>query len=785
MILIKRNISFVLIVSIFGLLILYPLPDPLFNDPYSTVLESREGDLLGARIAGDGQWRFPVSDSLPVKYIACVISYEDRYYYLHPGVNPISLIRAAWQNIRAGEIISGGSTITMQLARMIRGNQKRTVYQKTLEMWLALRLELKYSKDEILGLYASHAPFGGNVVGINSAAWRYYNRSQFNLSWAEVANLTVLPNAPGLVFPGNKDDELRSKRNRLLKKVFDDGRITESDYLLAINEPIPLKPKPIPNHAQHLLDRVGREYGKGIQIRSTIDFNRQKTIMEIVEAYHNRFRHKEIHNAAAIVVEIETGDVIAYIGNVGNKMHGDHGQDVDIINSRRSPGSLLKPVLYALAIDEGLLTPTQLLPDIPMYYRGFAPQNFDKKFKGAVHANHALRSSLNVPFVHLLKVYGYEKMHHQLKRMGVSSLDKSAGHYGLTLILGGGEVSLWEISGLYAGMGRTLSRYIEANGEYRYNDDDYRPNKYISEGVNVHEKADDKHGIIRASAIWHAFTAMQELYRPDEFASWERFTSGDKIAWKTGTSYGHKDAWAIGLNSKYVVGVWLGNADGEGRPDLIGTTAAAPLMFRIFQVLDGKAEFPEPISDMVMMGICKESGHKAGENCPNREMMFVSKGVAIAQSCPYHQKIHLDEHMNWQVNSSCYLVKEMKHVDWFILPPTQAYYYKKYNSDYLDPPEFLDRCLPEQKDVIEMIYPRMFTKVYIPIEIDGNPGKVVFHAAHTDSNRNIYWHLDDDYIGTTTSSHQIGLRPKQGIHTLNLVDDYGNELLVRFEVLSD
>jgi len=507
--------------------------------------------------------------------------------------------------------------------------------------------------------------------------------------------------------------------------------------------------------------------------------------MEIVEKYHDTYRYKEIHNAAAIVVEIETGDVISYIGNAGSKMHGDHGQDVDIITSRRSPGSLLKPVLYALAIDEGILAPNQLLPDIPMYYQGFAPQNFDKKFKGAVHANHALRSSLNVPFVHLLKDYGYEKMHHQLRKMGLNSLDKPAGHYGLTLILGGVEVTLWEMSALYAGMGRSLSEYMASKGDSRYNDDDYHPNSYILINANEHDQPSNRYGIIRASAIWHALSAMQELYRPDEFANWERFASGEKIAWKTGTSYGHKDAWAIGLNSKYVVGIWLGNADGEGRPDLVGTTAAAPLMFRIFQVLDGKAEFPEPVSDMVMMKICKESGFKAGENCPDTENMFVSKGVTNAQSCPYHHKLHLDQDMKWQVNSTCYPVKDMEHVDWFILPPAQAYYYKKYNSNYSDPPEFLDRFSSDQKDAIEMIYPRMFTKVYIPIEIDGNPGKVVFHAAHTDPGRNIYWHLDDDYIGTTTNNHQINMRPRQGNHTLNLVDDHGNELLVRFEVLSE
>jgi len=783
----KLSIRYIIIVFIIltvGIWIFFPLSDPLFDKPYSTVLLSRKGELLGARIAQDGQWRFPPSDSLPDKYVRCLIQLEDKYFIYHPGVNPFSLIHAFYQNITSGKIISGGSTITMQLARMARGNKERTVYQKLVEIWLAVRLEMKYSKDEILKLYASHAPFGGNVVGIKAASWRYYGRSPFDLSWSEITALTVLPNSPGLLFPGNNDPRLAEKRDRLLKNIHHMGWIEELELKIALDEPVPSKPMPLPNHAPHLLDRIIKEQPEGRQFETTLNFQLQKTVNQIIDDYHEKYKYKEIHNAAAIVVDIKSGEVKAYVGNVAEKNQGEHGQAVDIITSKRSPGSLLKPLLYAMSIDEGLLAPHQLLPDIPMYFQGFAPQNFDKKFKGAVYANQALINSLNVPFVFLLKNYGYEKMHSQLKKMGCTSFDKTAGHYGLTLILGGAEITLWEITGLYAGMARTLFRYQDAIGENKYNIDDYRANTYLKKDNYVSPYVNEKNGIISAGAIWHTLKTMQELRRPEESSKWERFRSSIKIAWKTGTSYGHKDAWAIGINSKYVVGVWLGNADGEGRPDLTGITAASPLMFSIFKLLDGDGEFPQPVNEMKVVKLCRQSGLKANGNCPDTELKLLSKSVLNTGICTFHRIIHLDKNNHWQVNSSCYPVKDMHSVSWFILPPAQGWYFKKYTSDYEDPPEFLDLCNNEDKDAMEMIYPLRFTRVYVPIEIDGKQGKVIFQAAHRNPDSNIFWHLDDQYIGSTKNNHQIGVYPKSGNHTLNLIDDAGRELLVKFEVLN-
>lgn len=781
----KKRKSILLGLSVFILIgLLIPIPDPLFNHPFATVLESSDGQLLGAKIANDGQWRFPPLDSLPDNYTTCLLEFEDRYFYVHPGINPFSIARAIRQNIKAKRIVSGGSTITMQIARMAMGNKPRTILQKLVEMWLSLRIELKYSKDEILCLYANNAPFGGNVVGISAAAWRYYGRSPHHLSWAEVANLAVLPNAPSLVFPGKNEEKLSAKRDRVLSNLVNDSTIDLTSYRLSLAEPLPGKPQQLPTIAPHLLDRCIKDGLAQTTIKSSIRTNTQVTVNGLLSAHYSTYKFKQINNVAAIVADIELGEVLAYVGNVAIDKHVDHGQYVDIINSRRSPGSILKPILYALAIHDGLITPYQLLPDIPVYFQGFAPQNFDKQFKGAVQANEALRSSLNVPFVSLLKDYGYEKFHYDLNQLGVVSLDQPASHYGLSIILGGGEVTLWEMAGLYAGLVRNLQSYNGNKGEKRYLTNDFRPLSYKKTTKNTEtEKVADSR--ISAGATWHMLRAMQELRRPDAESNWKQFGNSRSIAWKTGTSYGHKDAWAIGLSSDYVVGIWVGNADGEGRPDLVGVLAAAPLMFRIFENLDGEAVFQMPVATMSMMKMCKQSGARASAICPDTEMRPIARSATSTTVCYHHQNIHLDETNKYRVNSKCYPIHKMNEKPWFILPPAQAWYYKKFNANYAESPDYLSGCVPKANEFMELIYPKKFTKVFVPIEIDGQQGKVVFEAAHRNQETKVFWYLDDRYVGETTQIHQMGLFPSAGIHQLSLVDDQGRELSVAFEAINE
>jgi penicillin-binding protein 1C len=277
---------------------------------------------------------------------------------------------------------------------------------------------------------------------------------------------------------------------------------------------------------------------------------------------------------------------------------------------------------------------------------------------------------------------------------------------------------------------------------------------------------------------------MQELRRPDQESNWQRFGSSRPIAWKTGTSYGHKDAWAVGVTTKYVVAVWLGNADGEGRPDIIGVTAASPLMFKIFGLLKGDANFSAPIGHMTLANICHQSGQKANEYCTDISKTYVGKAIVLTSKCTYHQLLHLDQSKTYQVNSSCYPVSAMQQVPWFIIPPAQAWYYKKGNLDYIDVPDFIAGC-DNNEPMMEMIYPQQFTKVFVPVELDKARGRVVFEAAHQNPDAKIYWHIDDEFVGITQNDHHLGFYPAQGTHRLSLIDDKGRELFIPFEVLNE
>lgn len=774
----RRKVIFILI-GLMLIALLWPVPTPLFDAPYATVLNSREGQLLGARIADDGQWRFPPGNALPDKYKQCVVQFEDRYFYMHPGINPIAILRAIRQNISEGKIVSGGSTITMQLARMAMGNQPRTIWQKIKEIWLALHIELRYSKKEILQQYANNAPFGGNVVGLQAAAWRYFGRPADDLSWAEAAYLAVLPNAPGMAFPGKNELRLLNRRNRILKRLVSAGILTPDSYRLAKAEPLPAKTKALPMLAPHLLDRCIKDGYAKKTVKSTLKYSLQIAVYKLVKDYHDLYKYKQVHNACAMVARISDGEVLAYAGNVIDPSDRGHGQQVDIITSRRSPGSLLKPLLYAGAIDRGIISPFQFLPDIPMIYEGFAPQNFDKQFRGAVHANNALRSSLNVPFVSLLRKYGYEQFHHDLHALDFHSLDKPAGHYGLSLILGGGEVTMWELGGAYATLVRSLQRYNLAKGTKRYID--YQPLTYTLSSKKRPEFHEN--GLFSASAIWHTLHAMQQLRRPDADTNWQQFEESQSIAWKTGTSYGLKDAWAIGMNDDYVICVWMGNASGEGRPDLVGVRAAAPLMFSIFKILGGRANFNKPIADMQEIKFCTQSGYRASDACPETRNLVASRQVLNTAICPYHRMLHLDEKETHQVNSSCYPVQKMHEKPWFILPPAQAWYYRQNHANYTSAPPFLAGCQQPERGILQMIYPRHFTRVFVPLEIDGKPGRVVFEAAHRDVRAEIFWFMDGNYLGSTIRQHQMGVYPEPGTHHLTLQDVQGREINLTFEAV--
>lgn len=761
------------------------LPQPLFKDPYSTVLEDKNGTLLSATIAPDGQWRFPQQEFVPQKFKEAIILYEDKRFESHPGVDFISLGRAIRQNISAGRIVSGGSTLSMQVIRLSRKGKSRTVFEKVREIVLATRLEIRFTKDEILALYASHAPFGGNVVGIESACWRYFGRDPDELSWSEAALLAVLPNNPSLIHLGKNREKLKAKRDRLLTRLGTAGKLDETSLELAIAEPIPQNPIPLPRYAGHLLDRANKEGYAQTKVITTVDFDLQHRAQQIIADHHERLKGNQIFNAALLVLETKTGNVLAYVGNT--QAGAVNQEDVDVIASRRSTGSILKPFLFAAMIDEGKMLPKTLIPDIPTTINGFSPKNFSHDYDGAVAADQALIRSLNIPAVYELRDYRYEKLHELLKQVGLTTLDRSADHYGLSLILGGAEGTLWDITGAYASMARTLTGYFEHPGKNRYNKNDFHPPSFTKKDSARNSQGNEfvENSYLSAAAIWQTFEALKEVYRPGEETGWRYFNSSKKIAWKTGTSFGFRDGWAVGVNPDYAVGVWVGNADGEGRPGLVGTETAAPILFDVFSLLPGQSWFQQPASEMEQVSICSKSGQRASDVCMEVDKHWIVKAGLNTSACQFHKVVHLSKDKRYRVNTTCASIDEMKTTSWFVLPAVQEYYFKSKNLSYKSLPPYRQGCdNPAAIASMDIIYPKSNSKIYLPRNLDGIVSNTIFEVAHRSPSATIYWHLDGHFMGSTKKSHHFALAPAEGSHRLTLVDENGEVLERTFKILS-
>lgn len=785
----KAKILLIISITIWFAIILvfiFSLPSTLFKDPYSTAVYDKNNQLLGVKIAEDGQWRFPETQKISPKFEACILNFEDQRFYYHFGIDPIAITRAIKQNISSGKIKSGGSTISMQTIRIARKGKERTYYQKIIEVILAFRLELSYSKKEILQLYASHAPFGGNTVGIEAAAWRYFERSPEQLSWAENAMLAVLPNSPSLINTAKNREILKEKRDFLLKKLYTKDIISEEEYELAILEPIPEHPNPYPMHAYHLVNRAAREFpNNNSKIETTIDINLQKQINEIVNIYNQRYKANHIYNIACLVLEVESGKTLAYVGNADINSETPE-KAIDMIKANRSSGSILKPFLYAAALSAGEILPKTLLRDTPLRIGSFSPENFDKSFDGAVPASEALARSLNIPFVLLLKEYGIAKFIYVLKSLGLKSVNKSSEHYGLSLILGGAETSLWDICSAYASMARSLKNYNKYQS--KYSKSDYHEASYIK-NTELNEQEDLRDwSFLSASSIWFTFEAMSSVNRPAEEKQWRTFASKQKISWKTGTSFGFKDAWSVAVTPDYVVGVWVGNASGEGRNGITGLRVAAPVLFDIINILPSyKNWFEIPYDDMILAPVCKQSGYLAGENCCDIDSVWISTRGINTNICPYHQKIYLDQSETFRVNSDCYPVNLMKEKSYFILPPSMEAYFINSNYWYQSLPPFLEDCSQQLNvsEQIELIYPTNLSRVLIPIEMTGDTLQAVFKVSHRNPETKVYWYIDEKYYGFTKDFHEMGFKLKPGNYTLNLMDENGYKISKKFKVISN
>ena len=747
---------------------------PLFNEPLSTVVTDRHGATLGAAVAADGQWRMPSTGEVPERFARCIIQFEDRNFLEHPGIHIPSLYRAWKQNRAAKRVVSGGSTITMQLARMAMGSMPRTYLQKLREMALALRIELRHTKGWTLRTYADHAPFGGNVVGLEAAAWRWFGRPADQLSWAECATLAVLPNAPTRMHPGRNREALRAKRDRLLGRLLQAGDIDSTTWSLAMDEPLPDEPVAMPRRAPHLLELARREGRSGMLTTTTIDAALQERVMRAVMDHAPAARANEVHNAAVLVMDIASGEVLAYVGNVPDA-GPDHAGQVDLVQAPRSTGSLLKPFLYAATLEQGELMPDQLVADLPTQYDGFAPRNFDEGYDGAVPASIALARSINVPAVRALRSHGIRRTLNTLRAFGLNHLDRTEEHYGLALMMGGAESTLWELTGAYASMARILLQRTGLPTALPV----VRPPRLWSDMADGETKTEGARPPVEAGAVHHTLRALSLTKRPDSEAGWEHYDTPDGIAWKTGTSFGHRDAWAIGLNGTHAVGVWVGNANGEGRPGLTGTSAAAPILFHVLGLLPPGTPFPVPHEGLLPMIVCSISGHRAGMDCPDVDTLAVLARANRTPTCPYHHRIRVNEAGTARVSAH----RPGYMVPWFILPPSMEHYYLRSHPGHQAVPRWEGPVSEDASSPIALIYPENGARLLLPIRADDRPTELVLLAAHRYPEQVLYWDLNGSPQGATRGDHRMALALPSGIHHLTLTDGEGRFVNARFTVL--
>lgn len=724
----------------------------------SSVVLDRDGRLLGAVIAADEQWRFPPLTEVPERFSAALLAAEDKRFWRHPGVDPLAVARAVRLNLEQRRVVSGASTLTMQTVRIARNNPRRTLTEKAWEALLALRLELAVSKGEILATYASHAPFGGNTVGVEAAAFRYFERAPDELSWAEAATLAVLPNNPSLVRPGRNADRLRARRDGLLRRLHDSGAMGETELIVALAEPLPGAPHRVPRVAPHLVSKR-----RGHRTATTIDRGLQERAVDVILRHAEALEARKIHNLAALITDVETGEVLAYVGNVPSDA-AEHGNHVDIVRARRSTGSTLKPFLYEAMLDAGELLPDELVPDVPMRLGGFAPENFDRRYEGALPASQALARSRNVPAAWMLRRYGVERFAARLRDLGMTTLHRDGADYGLALVLGGAEGTLWDLVGMYRGLAHAAAHPAA----------DMPPQRWREGGVSDARRSDP-------ATAWATLEALLEVHRPGVYGSWRSFDSGRKIAWKTGTSYGFRDAWAVGVTPTVAIGVWVGNHDGEGRAGLTGFEAAAPVLFDLFDLVDGGGWFDVP-PGMVEAAVCARSGQRAGPDCEHRAVRLLPQASLAATGCTHCRRIHCDEGCRLRLHADCAAPADIHAEGWFTLPPGQEWFYARRRSDYRPLPPWAPGCDSDEAR-LTVLSPREGAEVFVPRELDGEVGRVVFEAAHRDRAEAIHWHLDADFVGTTTTIHQLALAPAAGPHTLTLVDSQGGRVQRRFEIL--
>lgn len=773
-------------------------PPPRFSQDRSTAILDRHGRLLGAGIARDGQWRFPEADSVPARFRQAVLAAEDRRFDLHPGLDPLAAARALRDNFRPHRRLQGASTLTMQVARLLRRDRgiapRRSLLAKASEAALALRLELWHRKSTVLGMWSANAPFGGNVVGLEAAAWRWYGTPPEDLTWGQCATLAALPNAPSRLLgtPAGREALVR-RREAILARLLAEGRLDTTEWSLARLEPLPDRPRPLPRLARHALATIDR-VSPGARWTTTLDLDLQADVERLAKAQLGELDLQDVPGLAVLVVEVPGGDslpeVRVWIGDAGP-------QSVDLALAPRSSASTLKPFLYGLLMDQGRILPKQWLLDIPSRWGDYRPLNASGTFAGAVPADLALSRSLNVPWVRELHGIGVEAFLGTLRRLGFAHLHRDAQGYGLSLALGGAETSLLELTTAYASLARggVASPFALArSGEERLHLggpplDGQPPPRSAKEADAAVDRAmvqpASPRQVLSAEASWLVLEALREPGRIEEEVAWRAFAGGRPLAWKTGTSFGFRDAWTVSVRPRWVVAVWAGDPGGGGRPGLWGSTAAAPLAFRIQPLLSATSRsWFDPPPGLVSVEVCPTTGRRRSPACPGGFSVIAPAAGRTAPLDDWHHPLPFDASGTYRVHSGCEDPHRTLSKPVLELPPAVEALLREHDPAALTPPPpWREDCAPaETGSSIQILLPENGSTVVLPRDIDGSVQKMAIQASHRRADAPIRCFLDQEDLGVSERFRTFLARPEPGAHVVLCQDEEGSRASARFQV---
>jgi penicillin-binding protein 1C len=730
--------------------------------PYSPIVVDKKGAILHSFLTTDDKWRmYTTLPEISPQLSAAIIYKEDKYFYYHWGINPIALVRAAMNNLLQQKRTSGASTITMQVARLL-DPKARTYWHKLVEMFRALQLEWHYSKAEILQHYLNLVPYGGNIEGIKSAAVLFFGKTPEQLSPAEIATLAIIPNRPTSLALGKNNDKNKQERNRWLQTFADSGIFSEQSIAEAMTEPLNAERQSVPRMAPHLSLRLQRHYADKI-IHTTIDANQQRKIEQITYNYMQRYYAQRIRNAAVLVIDNRTHEIVAYVGSADFANIEDGGQ-VDGIRAVRSPGSTLKPLLTALAFDEGLITPQQKMLDVPMSFSGYSPLNYDRTFNGRISCEYALSHSLNLPFVGLLEQYGTSKFVENLVQLHCQEI-KKAPKLGLSLILGGCGTTLEELTNLYS---------------IFPNEGQFIPAHYL-----VNDTLNSPQTICSPSATYIVTDILDELTRPDLPTGVEASSINlPRIAWKTGTSYGRKDAWSIGYNKNYTIGVWVGNFSGEGNQNLTGTNVATPLLFEVFNTIDyrskaAKATMP---AGLERRWVCSETGLPPDPHfCTNKIMDYYLPTISTNSICEHRKQVLVNTTETMSYCTACAPADAVMR--WYNnLPPELIAFYEQEKMPYQKIPPHNPQC---ERYFTTGTPPRILHPTHqLKYLIDRKDNEeLLLRCAVSPEVAKVFWYVNDAFVAAATPKERVFFVPKVGNNKITCVDDKGRQQTIYIDVV--